>query len=145
MSEIICNGVRYSTASELARAFNLKPATVWARLYRGATPEEAVKPVKEKVISHNGVEYQSLRELCKENGVPFSLYRRRKKAGRPLSECLIPGGGAYRHLGIVVTVDNMTFSSISECLRYYGIARTTYERRIRKGMRFRQAIGLLEQ
>jgi hypothetical protein len=95
-------GVLYKNLVEIAKAYSLKPNTVykrWARNCRGDDLVPArlrknhVKPVKEKRPSKfefraGGVRYRSALAACKKHGVKYITYRKRRLGGWTLEESL---------------------------------------------------------
>lgn len=88
---------------EYCRERGLNYGTVYGRLYRGATLEEALKtpagearPRRSRVPAVvKGVEYPSLRALARAYGINHALIARRLAAGMSLEEAVASGVRPY--------------------------------------------------
>lgn len=104
-SKLIINGVTYKSLTSYCNDHNLNINTVYSRIKRGQTLEEAVnqkikkqpsiikninkKPIhKRKPIIINGKSYPNIKAACKEYSMKYNTYRTRRKKGWSVEEAL---------------------------------------------------------
>ena len=99
---ITCDGKVYPSQRELARAFGISPHSLRYALKSGRTPEQAVGLAKPspsersvphhnaKQVSYKGKDYNSIRELSDDYGVPVANVRYRLNKGDSLDDILAP-------------------------------------------------------
>jgi len=87
--KIIVKGKAYSSLSRAAEAYGLNYHTVWTRIKRGKTVEEALKKENEKYkkkITVGGKQYSSMRQASIAYGLEPRLVWSRLKKGKSLKE-----------------------------------------------------------
>ena len=113
---------------EYCREHGLNYGTVYGRLYRGATLEEALKvlagearPRRSRVPAVvNGVEYPSLRALARAYRMNHALIARRLAAGMSLEEAVASGVRPYATRPVY---HGKEFPSLLALCRELGISR----------------------
>jgi hypothetical protein len=141
--ELVVNGKRFESISELAREYNMKDVTLRKRILKQRlSPEEAVhrqigKSGNKINLSINGIEYESITQLAKAfNLEPYILYSRIKK-GFTVEEAV------QKPLkGKIIEVDGKKFNSIAEAARYYNLIPEYVQKKLKDGQTNEQALGL---
>lgn len=104
-SEFIINGVSYKSLTSYCNDHNLNINTVYSRIKRGQTLEEAVnqkikkqspivknitkKPInKRPLITINGKSYSNIKAACKDYNIKYNTYRTRRKKGWSVEEAI---------------------------------------------------------
>lgn len=92
---ITYNGVKYSSISELMRAYGLDLATYNSRKQIGWTLDEIIStpiygkaPGKAIPVSYKGKDYASLSQLADDYSIPRSTFMNRYNSGMTIQECL---------------------------------------------------------
>ena len=95
-------GNEYKTKKERAKAYDLTSSCVTHRIKIGMSLEEALTtPAKDnnsdlkrgqsrECVDHFGNVFPSVKAMCKHYNVPESTFRKRRKAGKSIKECLQP-------------------------------------------------------
>ena len=88
---ITYEGKTYPSLAEFAKAHNLEPDTVSARLTKGDTYEEAVRPAAAgngKIVSYKGETYKSIAKLARQFGLKPELLSARLRKNMSLEEAM---------------------------------------------------------
>lgn len=91
----IIDGNKFESVKEICKFYDIKENTFYQRRRRGFTIEECIFGRKPKVKSrsckctdYNGMQFNSIREMCEYHNVPYGIYMNRKHRGHTLKECL---------------------------------------------------------
>lgn len=143
--KISVHGVEYASITEAARALGIPRWRFANRLARGCSPDQAAalcgdtrpaqsspgKPKRGKEFRVGDRQYRSITEAARELGIDrFRVYGRVNKAGWSVAQAL---GIEDRPSAPLVTVDDLTFESLSDAARHYDIHHATVYSRLRKG------------
>lgn len=139
------NGMQFSSLAELCRYTGVGYSTAYARLAKGTSIEDSVKPNGRangrrsiRCKDHLGKEYASKKEMAEAYGLTWFAVHRRLDLGWTLEQALTTKVGdskdcAVDHLG-------NKFCSISKMLDFYGIDRNTYSVRLNRGWSLEDAL-----
>ncbi len=138
-------GNEFNSIREMAEYYGQHGSTVHGRMARGWTIEEAltvdtttthackIKPKKDYIRDHKGQLFISVAAMCEYWGVDRAVYYGRKKLGWSLEDILTRPldytGGAecvFDHYG-------NEYMSEQEMCKHYGIKRSTYRERKKRG------------
>lgn len=135
-------GNEFDSLAEMANAYGISPGTVYSRLQKGWTVEEALQTVpnsSKACCDHLGREFKSLNELCKFWNISKDTYQRKIRQGWSVEEVLTkkrvypPQKKVFDHMG-------NEFASTSEMCSYWGVNRRTFADRIKSGATVEKAL-----
>ena len=141
-------GQEFNSISEMINYWGINKGEYDYRSNLGWSLEEILtgnresKPIirsGNKCIDHNGREYKSIAEMCREYNISSSMYKQRVKAGWS-SKCalLVPSRkkhSFFDHKGI-------QYNTLEEKCNAYNITVSTYKCRINRGLSEQEALEL---
>lgn len=142
-------GVQHPSIAALARAYQLPVATVFHRIERGATPEQAVglehltPGTTGHQITVGGKTYPSRSQACEALGVDKRVVHWRLKSGYSVDEAFGLKDFDYKTKPKTVMVQGREFASLRDACRHYGVSKDVLSARInRYGWTLGQALGV---
>ena len=148
-------GNTFSSFSEMSRYYHLPRNTIQNRLLRGWTLEQAltvqndnakackIKPKNGQYIyDHLGNQYMSISEMAEHYGITEKIYHGRRHGMKwSLEKTLTtPIITQAKNSQQVTDHTGVTWPSISEMARHWGIKQNTYRARIKQGWSVEQAL-----
>ena len=152
----------YASISEMCRHYKITKSAYSSRIERGWTLEEALTiPIGERrpntkplsgtaiqVKDHLGKTYDSMTEMCNAYGIALSTYINRINRGFTVEEALtfqkhkINPNIKPKWARSIPIMDHhgVQYDSITEMFSSYGIKRSTYECRIKRGWTLEEAL-----
>ena len=93
MKKVKFNGRCYKNIKELCDYLDLDYQKVWRRIHSGYSVEEAVKPMcgmagNRKKVVYQGKEYSSIKELCEDLNLPYSIIGNRLRDGYTVEQAV---------------------------------------------------------
>lgn len=143
-------GKKYSSRTEMCTAWGVNRHTFVDRMERGWSLEEALSGKKKKVIpkskrckDHQGIEYDTLADMCRAYGVEYKIYRRRRKLGWSLREALTEKDNPIKPNSRACT-DHLghEFVSIVEMCKYWHITSDLHKGRLRDGWTLEETLTI---
>jgi len=143
MKEIIVNGEHYNSLAEACEYHNMNYDTVFARIQKGMTVEDAFNvPVRlnNTPITVNGETYNSIKEACKDLNMNYGTVLARIQRGMTVE-------GAFNvpvrlnNTPITVNVNGKTYNSLAEACKDLKMNYDTVFARIQKGMTVEDAFN----
>jgi len=137
-------GKEYNSLDEMCKHYNISKATLYARLNRGMSLEDALTIPVDKIgikdyRDPSGNTYNNIVEICNAYGISKSTVYLRLHKGMSLEDALtLP----VDKIGIKDYRDpsGNTYNNIDEICNAYGISKSTVYLRLRKGMSLEDAI-----
>ena len=139
---ITYKGVEYYSLAGLCREFGLVYQTVWARLDKGMTLEQAIDtPLKRHnnvPIIYKGKEYDNVKALCiKKNLNPGTIYLRLRQ-GMTLEQAIDTPIKSVES----VKFNGVTYSSLKALCEEFGVSYDSIRRRLfQHGMTLEEALS----
>lgn len=134
-------GNEFKSISEMCRFHGVNVATFRNRYLSGhdlriCLSTKTISSYNNKCCEdHLGNNFESIGAMCEFYGVSQQTYSSRKESGHSLEVCLTGKGLISRKIECTPCNDHLgnTFSSITEMCKYWGVNKTTFLRRHRKG------------
>lgn len=137
----------YYGIAELANAHNLKRSLVHARLLKGLTPEEAVRPVVEKregtAIELRGKIYPSINEFARAFSLPIATVAQRLKKGWTSAQAVGIEDREKLTTGHEIVVGGQKYPSRKQACEALGIEPRVVHNRLKAGRSIDEAFGLV--
>lgn len=147
MQKITYRGITYRTATELCNAYGVDRTTFCKRIKRGATLDEALKPIE--IMDHAGNRFQSIKAMLKFYNIERGTFYARLHADWSLEDALtVPTAKSLRKIDGKRKFVRMKvpfkkirckdhignhFKSKQAMCQFWGISAQTYFARIKKG------------
>ena len=156
-SKIIVNGHEFGSVNSAARAFGLLPNTVYYRLLKGWTPEQALgeepgpshaDEVQKRKLIVNGREFGSLDSAARAFGLSRNTVDYRLLKGWTPEQALGQEPRPHyagRTAGVAVKVQGQEFANIKQAAKHFGRAYTYVFDRLKAGCTIEQALGLVKR
>jgi len=142
-------GHLYESIAELARAYNQPLASVFQRIKRGWSLEQAVllekaeKKTTGQQITLKGVTYSSRIKACEALGLDHKVVHHRLKAGRSIEEAFGLVDFDYASKPKRFNVEGKKFDSLVDACEHFGIDKYVLNARInRYGWTVEEALGV---
>lgn len=137
----------FESAKHFARYIKLPYGFVIAKLNEGISPEEIAKTkIKSREVIVNGKCYQNLAEACKSEGAYYERVSARIRSGWTVSDAInkkekFSGGATPVSKMKNFIVSGVTYQTISEAARAYGVDASMVKRRIGLGWDVEKALS----
>jgi len=143
--KIIAEGVEYKSISECAKSYGLKPSTLSWRLKNGMRMDDAVSTKlghkKNSIqIKAFGVEYPNIYSCAKAFGIHHSTLRKRLSNGWAVEDAVSDPPDRHRNRKKQIEVFGITYPSIKDCAKAFGITPSTLRYRIKNGAPIDKAV-----
>lgn len=94
----------------------------------------------EKVTDHNGNVYDTVKDMCKANGVSVRSYYKKLKAGKTKKEALTKTVRREAPEELRTGLDGTVYSTIKEMTQHYGLSDAVYKNRLNLGWSKEEAL-----
>ena len=147
-SNLTVFGKTFKNIAELSKYYNINYNTVYGRLDKGWTVEDAISiPVREgsrgKTVIVNGNEFISIAEACRYYNLKYNNVSTRLRHGWSIEEAFEL---KYRNDNCrLVTLEGKTFKSIAEACRYYNLDYDNVLTRLKFGWTTEEAFELVDK
>ena len=131
----------YDSVADLAEAYNLKPMTLYKRLNRGKSLEEALGSCRKKT-KFNGVyknkEYTSLSSLSRETGVGRKRIKTKLDSGCSLEDAVAKCDNII--YSFPIEIDGTVYTSLKQLAKAYNLKNQTICDRVKRGCKLKDAL-----
>lgn len=142
--DLVVDGVKYDSISQLAKSFGIADITLRKRICENwMSPEEAVKTPLKKNISKpedlvvDGIKYESYSQLAKSFGLkPYIVTQRINEYGYTAEEAV-----KKPLKGKKINVQGKDFNSIAEASRHFNKSAATVQSNLKRGLTVDEAMG----
>lgn len=142
-------GNKFRSLNEMFRHWSVSSGCFWARMKKGLSLKDCLAPAlkkedvhAKKIKDHLGVEWPSVKAMCKAYNLSATLFNERKNSGMSLEEALTtPLNLKYRKHEYVDHLGKHYKNQTAMCMAW-DVPPTTYKTRIKNGWTVKLALTL---
>lgn len=146
--KIVIDGKVFYGKQEVCDFYGIGMRTLYRRLNDGLSIEEAVQSAKyhkSNSLEYAGKRFNSLKDLCdfygkNYNSVSISV----RDKGLSIEEALAKAPNTDSLGFYEVEIGGNKFRSLNEAIKYYGVNKSTFRKRLEKGYTYEEALGLVD-
>ena len=126
-------GNRFSSVSQMCKAYGVSDSYYYSHLRTGSTMEEALTIPDTIVHDHLGNGYNTYLDMCNHYGITYNTFNRRIDSGKTLEEALTtPLGKSHIQIPCVDNTGKV-FQSIRAMCKYHNAPYESVIKRVRRG------------
>lgn len=136
----VVDGISYVSFADLCRKKKISACSLYSRMDKGMSAEEAVHDILKKkasfVYDHEGNPFKSETDMCRAYGIKPNLYKFRSSKGLSKKEALTTPVG----VGIEIEYNGKTYDSASAFCKEMGITLSVFLKRLKEGYTVEESI-----